>query len=96
MSFADRNKLDRYQGRDSYSGHGPMFSEGFRAGSTRAEDIPLHFVRIWGRGDSHEVQPGTKTGPGLDCTLCMATAARGRQEIEGWRLGWDDMPLHER
>ena len=76
--------LEHYQGRGP-GGHKPMFGEGFRAGHTRAEDVPMHFVRIGGFSDSHRVGPD-QSSPGLLCTGCMSTAARMRQWVEGlWR-----------
>ena len=85
--------LDHYQGRSDF-GLSKMFSEGFRAGKTRDDDIPLHFVRIGGFTDSRVVQSDAK--PGLDCILCMATAARKRQWVETIRLSDMDPPSHER
>lgn len=72
-----------------------MFGKGFRAGRTREEDVPQHFVRIGGFFDFHEVG-GDVSEPGLGCGECMANAARMRQWVESLRLGPDDPPLHER
>lgn len=59
--------LERYQGR--HPSKPAMFSEGFTAGRTRAEDVPIHFVRIGGFSDSHDATHST-TAPGLECTGC--------------------------
>ena len=44
--------LERYRGRRPSKP--AMFSEGFTAGRTQAEDVPIHFVRIGGFSDSHD------------------------------------------
>ena len=86
--------LDAYQGRNPLQ-VSAMFGEGFTAGRTRAEDVPIHFVRISGFSDSHDAVDSS-IGPGLDCVECMGLAARKRQWVEGLRLGPDDPPAHER
>ena len=85
--------LEPYQGR--HPSKPAMFSGGFTAGRTRAEDIPIHFVRIGGFSDSHDATHST-TAPGLDCAGCMALAARKRRWVESLRLDYDDPPAHER
>ena len=86
--------LDTYQGRE-VGGLSPMFSSAFRAGSSRAEDIPLHAVRIGGFTNTH-VSHVKGTLPGVECLSCMATAARLRQWIERNRLTSSEPPAHER
>ena len=85
--------LERYRGR--HPSKPAMFSEGFTAGRTRSEDIPIHFVRTGGFSDSHDATHST-TAPGLDCAGRMALAARKRRWVESLRLDCDDPPAHER
>lgn len=87
--------LDHYQGRNPITGHSAMFTTGFRAGRTREEDVPQHFVRIGGSSRSHDVGDDVVEA-GVDCVQCMATAARMRQWVESLRLGPYDPPDHER
>ena len=91
--------LDRYQGIDPITGlgpmgHGRMFGEGFHAGKTRAEDRPVHFIRMGGFSHSHFAESWFDLA-GLHCVGCMAEAARMRQWIESLRLDDDDPPAHE-
>ena len=89
--------LDIYQGRkhESLGGKSPMFHTAFRAGRTRADDLPLHAVRIGGFTNTH-VLHGMEPPPGPDCQKCMATAARLRQWVERNRLTSREPPDHER
>ena len=86
--------LDHQQGRNPWSGQRAMFSQGFTAGATPEEDIPVHFVRVGGRTDSH---PASDEAPpaGTGCPGCMALAARARQRTEDQRLSPQDPPGHE-
>ena len=81
--------LDSYQGRNPLR-VSAMFGQGFTAGRIRAEDVPIHFVRIGGFSCSHDAD-NASIGPGVDCAQCMTLAARKRQWVEGLRLGPSDV-----
>lgn len=79
--------LSHIQGRDPIAGHGPMFGRAFRCtGNPGVESDPMvHWVRVGGRGDSHELVGAMGPPPGIDCPSCMELAARMYQE---WPVDW--------
>ena len=91
--------LEHYQGR---RGHSAMFTEGFLAGHYELEDVPHHFVRIGGASRSHPAGEAPYLGhgyhgtPGVNCQLCMATAAQLRQWVESLDRYGGPAPSHER